>query len=654
MRTTATIRWALVLSFMATGVSGPAPAQTFNQFVGFGDSNIDSGFYRALPSPGGGAAFNALWPAAVANGAGKPTSSPGLMNSEALAAYFGLNGLPSNQGGSNYATSGAKNVTVNTAATGGFQSAIPTVTQISTYLASNGGAANPNALYLINSGANDVSFALGDSGTGPFPADPTAYLIGAANSLAGAIAQLQAAGARYIIVPDLYFSFPMGGGAGNAQTRQARLDYSLALWSGLAAAGVNFIPADINAVRVAIAENPSAFGFQFVGNGAGQVACTNPGVASAWALLCSSNPGAPSTLVTPDADQTRLFADDQHLTTAGQKILADYYYSLIVAPSQISFLAEVPVKTRAALVNSILNQISISQRQSGSLGINAWVTGDVSWLKITNYPGFPDDPGTPVAMTAGFDYRLTREWLVGAALSIGTTRQTFSLERGHFTQSAFTASFYAGYLDGPFWANVVASAGTLQNAITRSAPIGITVQHNDGNTDGSQLSFALQAGYNFMHGPLTHGPLAGVLLQRIHIDGFTESGSFTSLAFDEQKRNSAVTELGYQATFDAGMWRPFVKAAWYHELVSTDRQVTAFLTTITAPGFSLPAVVLGKDWGLANAGATVKISPNITALVAAYGQFAQDSVVNYGGQVGINVALGAPPPRDMPVKAARL
>ncbi len=112
-------------------------------------------------------------------------------------------------------------------------------------------------------------------------------------------------------------------------------------------------------MRLAIAANPSAFGFQFIGTGAGQVACTQPaGVTTAWALLCSSDPGAPSTFVTPTADQTRLFADDQHLTTAGQKIFADYYYSLIVAPSQISFLAEVPVKTRAAVVNAILNQIA--------------------------------------------------------------------------------------------------------------------------------------------------------------------------------------------------------------------------------------------------------------------------------------------------------
>src|SRR5262249_12623174 len=148
--------------------SGPAASQNFNQFVGFGDSTIDSGYYRALPSPGGGATFNGYWAAAVAAGAGAPTSRPGLMNSEALPGAFGLSGAPSNQGGSNYATSGAKNVTVNNAVTGGFGAAVPTVTQISNYLSGNGGRANPNALYLISSGANDVAFAIGNSGTGPY------------------------------------------------------------------------------------------------------------------------------------------------------------------------------------------------------------------------------------------------------------------------------------------------------------------------------------------------------------------------------------------------------------------------------------------------------------------------------------------------------
>ena len=327
MTTLKSFQHILVFTTALFVASAQAEAQTFNQFVAFGDSNVDSGFYRALPNPGGGVNFNNAWAAAVAAGAGAPTSRPGLMSSEALAAMFGLTAIPSNQpGGTNYATSGAKNVTVNNAPDRRLSAGDTDRQSVRELPRGQRGRANSNALYLINSGANDVSFALGNSGAGPFPADPTAYLVGAANSLAASIAQLQAAGARFIIVPNLPFSFPMGGGAGNAETRQARLDYSTALWAGLAANGVNFIPADWNSVRVAIAANPSAFGFQFVGNGAGQVACTIPaGITTAWALLCSSNPAAPSTFVTPDADRTRLFADDQHMTTAGMKIQADYY-----------------------------------------------------------------------------------------------------------------------------------------------------------------------------------------------------------------------------------------------------------------------------------------------------------------------------------------
>jgi hypothetical protein len=43
-----------------------------------------------MPFTGGGATFNNLFPGAVAEGAGRATSSPSLMSSELLASYFGL------------------------------------------------------------------------------------------------------------------------------------------------------------------------------------------------------------------------------------------------------------------------------------------------------------------------------------------------------------------------------------------------------------------------------------------------------------------------------------------------------------------------------------------------------------------------------------
>ena len=642
--------------------NGPAAGQTLNQFIGFGDSTIDSGYYRALPNPGGGATFNSLWPTAVAAGAGKPTTSPGLMSSEALAADFGLNGAPANQGGSNFATSGAKNVDVNTSVNGGFQAAIPTVTQINNYLAANGGHANPNGLYLISSGGNDVSFAIGASGSGPPPSNPQAYIISAANSLATSVATLQAAGAQYIVVPDLPFSFP----GNNATERADRLLYSQTLWSSLAADGVNFVPADFNAMRLAIASNPAMFGFQFIGNGPGQTACTQPaGVSTAWALLCSSNPAAPSQLVAPNADQTHLFADDEHLTTAGQKILADYEYSLLVAPMEISFLAETAVKTRAAIVDSIFNQIAISQRQRKAGTYNVWVTGEAASLAINSgSPGFPGDPGVPASVTAGIDYAIASNMIVGAAFSWGQTTQSFSLG-GNFKQTEVAGSLYGAYTAGPWWGRAIGTYGGLNYDVNRIVPIGITQQSNTGSTIGHNTSFAAEFGYDFtiplgaapagmpLKAPaapspwpqITHGPLVGIVLQHIKVDGYTETdqfasiGGFTALSFGDQTRDSAVTELGYQASIDLGRWRPFAKLVWDHELAPLDRSVTASLTSVVAPSYWMPAVVLGRDWGTATVGTTATFAPGVTGYATVFSQIAQHNVVTYGGQVGVNVAL---------------
>ena len=396
-------------------------------------------------------------------------------------------------------------------------------------------------------------------------------------------------------------------------------------------------------------------------------ACIKPAAYpfSGYGFLC-----APTTtpspnygyLVSPNATQTHLFMDGTHLTQAGQTIVADYIYSLLAAPSEISYLAEAPVKTRATMLNAIDNQIAFSLSQPGVY--HGWVSGDLSWLKMTSpYHGFPDDPGTPVAAVAGFDFRVTPNWLLGAALSVGGTRQTFSLG-GDYELREYTVSGYAAYLNGPFWGNIVATAGSLRYDTNRQVPIGITIQPNHGSTSGSNPSLFLETGYNFTTPlgyalpflskggaagtalNLVHGPVAGITLQRVRVNGFQESdafaalGGFTALAFAAQTRKSAVTELGYKASINIGYWQPFAKLVWNHELdPNTDREVTAFLTTTTiAPGYSLPAVYFGENWGTASIGTGLKLAQNVTGYAAFNSQFAEDNVTIYGGQIGVNVA----------------
>ena len=145
----------------------------------------------------------------------------------------------------------------------------------------------------------------------------------------------------------------------------------------------------------------------------------------------------------------------------------------------------------------------------------------------------------------------------------------------------------------PLWFSLIGTYGVLHYNVNRVVPVGITTVTNTGTTNGGNLSLAGEAGYKFIKGPLTHGPVTGLTWQRVKVDGFTETdsfGGFTALSFGDQVRNSAVTELGYQVFYDIGKWRPFAKLVWDHELVSSDRSVTASLTTTVAPSYSMPAV----------------------------------------------------------------
>jgi outer membrane lipase/esterase len=170
-------------------------------------------------------------------------------------------------------------------------------------------------------------------------------------------------------------------------------------------------------------------------------------------------------------------------------------------------------------------------------------------------------------------------------------------------------------------------------------PIGITQDSSNGTTRGSNVSLAGQAGYDFVNGAWSHGPVVGLTWQQVRVGGFTESGGFTALSFGDQARDSVVTALGYKVTSDFGKFQPFVQAVWNHELAALDRTVTASLTTIDAPSYEMPAVKLGRDWATATLGTTLTLSKAFTGLASFTAQAGQTGVTTYGGRVGINYGI---------------
>lgn len=182
-----------VLTAAAVLAAAPAAAAAPDQIVVFGDSLVDAGNdYIAT----GGATPSA----ASGYYNGRFTNGPDYTDLLSQRLY-GTYTTPSLIGGTNYAFGGASIVTSDYP--------VPNLAEQLGLFAAAGRPVDPDALYIINLGANDV-FAI-DAGTIPAAAVP-AYDANAATVLAGAVQSLSAAGATKILVTGV----PVGDAAGLA------------------------------------------------------------------------------------------------------------------------------------------------------------------------------------------------------------------------------------------------------------------------------------------------------------------------------------------------------------------------------------------------------------------------------------------------------
>lgn len=605
---------AALLAAAALALPSAARCVELDQFIGLGDSTIDTGYFRYNPM--GNPSVDQSVAQAVARGAQGGWAGNGVMATSILAAKFGLSAAPSGGGGTNYANGASYTLTDQQPLPG----SVSTTRQIENYLNAVGGAANSDALYLISSGNNDLINA------NPSPND----LSDSAAALAAQVARLQAAGARTILVPNSFMYAVFAGLGGELDPSNAEIYartqwYGRERWSDLTAAGVRFIPADLDSVFRYLVKHPTLFGF------------------TASSVLSANAPSSVSALLsilTPEQHQSFLFIDGHHLTTAGQTIEADYLYSLLAAPSQISLLAESAVQSGLMRVASIQGQIERSARHRGKTALNTWASAAVDHLSIDNARGLPDASGTPFGGTMGADYLTPGGLLLGAALTVGGQSLAFSTG-GRVEQMDETLSLYAAARIGPLWGNTVASYGFLQNDLERQVALGRFLDRNRADTDGQSLALALRGGFDATLGSLTTGPVAGVLLQRVRLDGFSESGTsgVTALRFDDQTRDSAISQLGWRGALDRGPWQPFAEVSWNHEWADDDRSITASLTSTAAPSYEADAVSTSIDWASASVGTSYAVNSALSLRATLSAMLFNPEDSQYGGALSLSVAF---------------
>ncbi len=587
-------------------------ASSLHQYIGFGDSTLDSGYFRYHTT--GSSAIDAAIATAVNNGDTGAFVGNGVMNSVILAEKFGLNATPSDNGGTNYAIGGAE-----TSIT--FGQKLSTIVQIQNYLTSVHGIANPEALYVIATGSNDLH---------DVQVSAPGWLNAQASALASQVGALQAAGARIILVTNPYNSAiyaGLGGDitSGNAAAYATSLAYGNTIWSSLTGKGVNFIPVDEDSVFRFVVKNPTLFGFTAL-----SVLPSNSIAYNTSALL--SAPMSASYL------NSYLFVDALHMTTAGQRIVADYEYSLLLAPSEISLAAESAVQTGLAHVASIQGHLDFSDQHREDKRLSAWFSAGANNLSLNNSNWFPSTAGVPYGSTMGMDYQINSKLVLGAAISAGGQVQQFSTD-GHVCQADESLSIYSAYNKGMFWVDAITSFGLFQDHIYRPVTLGIFTDNNNGSTAGHSLSLSVRAGSTFNLGDVITGPIAGVVLQRVILDEYTESGysGVTALSFGPQTRDALISQLGWQGSLNLGKGQLFGKIGWNHDWAAKNREITVSITSAVAAPYTTDAAPAASDWGTASLGFSHNLCSNVKLQSTASTMFVNPQVLMYGGELGLNV-----------------
>ncbi|MGY0505140.1 autotransporter domain-containing protein [Luteimonas sp. e5] len=585
---TAILAGALALAAM------PALAgnkRAFEQTVFFGDSLTDAGYFRPLMPP------------AAQPVTGQFTTNPGLLWSQFLANYYATDGSaawlasgaePRPAEGDNFAVGGAR---VGVDVVGALGPTPSLASQLGEYLARTGGRANPNALYTVWGGANDL-FAIGAGA----PLQPT--LSDAVGAQVGMVATLRGAGAEYILVPNIPDlgvtpGFLAQGPAAAAQASALARAYNDALYGALAAQNLRFIPLDTFNLLREITAAPGTYGFTNVTG----TACQPQIVAQS--LTCN-----PTSYVSPDAPYTYAFADGVHPTTGAHAILADYAIATIEGPRQIALLPQVAAGSGRARADMLADQLEARGSEEGG---RVWGGARIDALRIEQGAAGEGFDGGGASLHVGYDRR-SGALVYGGHLGIG--RQTFDYagNRGDFRQREAGIGGFIGWHGERGWIDGQLGWTRLRYDVNREVPLGPASRRHVGSTDGDNLSAGISGGWRFGEGSLRHGPVLRLLAQKIRIDGHVESEPelSTALAFPDQDFDSLQASAGWQADFNVdGAWQPWLRLTLDRELGDAPEQAFARMTSVAdsapyavpAPAFdtryaSLGLGVRGQAWGM--------------------------------------------------------
>ncbi|HEY4556147.1 MAG TPA: autotransporter domain-containing protein, partial [Lysobacter sp.] len=218
--------------------------------------------------------------------------------------------------------------------------------------------------------------------------------------------------------------------------------------------------------------------------------------------------------------------------------------------------------------------------------------------------------GAGPALTAGVDFNRGNV-VFGAFGGYGRNALDWGLRGGSFDQTDATLGARAGWRAGGGWVDAQVSYSRLEFDIERNVDLGRASRTHRASADGNNLSAGVQGGWEFGSGALRHGPVLGVLSQRIEIDAFAEDQATlsTSLAYPEQQFDSLIGSIGWQASVDTGgPLTPYARVTLDREFEDMPEEAFARSQSLTGSGtYAVPGVAFDQRYGSVLLGARTNL-----------------------------------------------
>jgi len=495
------------------------------------------------------------------------------------------------------------------------------------YLPSNGFRADPNALYYLTGGGNDFLQGRVTSLT---------QANAAADRLVDSVRTLQGAGARYIMVwllPDIGLTPAINGSPLQAFTSQLSAQFNTELVSQLQTVGANVIPLNVPVLLKEAFANPAQFGLATDQN---LVATCFSGSG------CTENARYGINSATPDPTKL-IYNDAVHPTEAGQRLIADYAYSLLAAPWELTLLPEMAQGTLRAHQDELRNQWLADWENWQGVG---------QWRAIVSAGGQHQDfddqhagasaDGNGYNLNIGGSYRLDDAWRVGVPAGFYHQKIEAGDNDSEYKLNSYMGTAFAQYQQNRWWGDLAVTAGHLDyDSLKRKFQLGVNERGEKGDTDGYVLAIGGRVGYDIApeaSSPWHLSPFVSADFGKVEVDGYSEKGAdSTALTFDDQSRNSRRLGLGIQGKYQiTAQTQVFGEFAHEREYNDDAQDLTMNLNSLPNNRYTLEGYTPQTNLNRLNLGVSHNLTREV-ALRASYNIRKDDDFTQQGINVGVSL-----------------